>query len=89
MCYGTGAVMAVPCGDQRDFDFAKHFDIPIKNIFKDVDISEAAHADKEEPRLQPDFLNDLPYKGFKTIDFELEQIGQGKGKPTIVCVTGI
>jgi len=32
--YGTGAVMAVPCGDQRDYDFAKHFDIPIKNIFK-------------------------------------------------------
>ena len=31
--YGTGAVMAVPCGDQRDYDFAKHFDIPIKNIF--------------------------------------------------------
>ena len=31
--YGTGAVMAVPCGDQRDYDFAQHFDIPIKNIF--------------------------------------------------------
>ncbi len=31
--------MAVPCGDQRDFDFAKHFDLPIKNIFKDVDIT--------------------------------------------------
>ena len=30
--YGTGAVMAVPCGDQRDYDFARHFDIPIKNI---------------------------------------------------------
>ena len=31
--YGTGAVMAVPCGDQRDYDFAKHFNIPIPNIF--------------------------------------------------------
>jgi len=40
--YGTGAVMAVPCGDQRDYDFAKHFDIDIPNIFKDVDISEEA-----------------------------------------------
>jgi len=38
--YGTGAVMAVPCGDQRDYDFAKHFDIEIPNIFKDVDISQ-------------------------------------------------
>ena len=44
--YGTGAVMAVPCGDQRDYDFAKHFNIPIPNIFEGVDISEAAHTDK-------------------------------------------
>ena len=44
--YGTGAVMAVPCGDQRDYDFAKHFNIEIKNIFKEVDISEAACDDK-------------------------------------------
>jgi leucyl-tRNA synthetase len=40
--YGTGAVMAVPCGDQRDYDFAKHFNIPIPNIFEGVDISEAS-----------------------------------------------
>src|SRR5690606_13699421 len=32
--YGTGAVMSVPCGDQRDFDFAKHFNLLIPNIFK-------------------------------------------------------
>ena len=30
--YGTGAIMAVPCGDERDFKFAKHFNIPITNI---------------------------------------------------------
>ena len=30
--YGTGAIMAVPCGDQRDFNFAQHFNIPITNI---------------------------------------------------------
>ena len=41
--YGTGAVMAVPCGDQRDYDFAKKFNISIPNIFEGVDISEAAH----------------------------------------------
>ena len=45
--YGTGAVMAVPCGDQRDWDFAKHFDIPIKNIFADVSIEEGAYAEKK------------------------------------------
>ncbi|MGB2475169.1 MAG: leucine--tRNA ligase [Flavobacteriaceae bacterium] len=44
--YGTGAVMAVPCGDQRDYAFAQHFDIPIKNIFADKDISQAAFTEK-------------------------------------------
>lgn len=80
--YGTGAVMAVPCGDQRDYDFAKHFNIPIKNIFKDVDVSEAAHAGKEGTLINnSDFLNDLPYKkALKTAIYELEKIGQGKGK---------
>eukprot|EP01093_Parvamoeba_rugata_P016689 TRINITY_DN639_c0_g1_i11.p3 TRINITY_DN639_c0_g1~~TRINITY_DN639_c0_g1_i11.p3 ORF type:complete len:195 (+),score=42.10 TRINITY_DN639_c0_g1_i11:1564-2148(+) len=46
--YGTGAVMSVPCGDQRDYDFAKHFNIPIPNIFEGVDISEEAFADKDK-----------------------------------------
>ena len=80
--YGTGAVMAVPCGDQRDYDFAKHFDIPIKNIFKDVDISEEAYAGKDDTKLtNSDFLNDLSYKkALKRAIFELEEIGQGKGK---------
>ena len=46
--YGTGAVMSVPCGDQRDYDFAKKFNIPIPNIFEGIDISEEAFADKEK-----------------------------------------
>ena len=46
--YGTGAVMAVPCGDQRDYEFAKHFDLPIPNVFEGVDISQEAFADKEK-----------------------------------------
>ncbi|MCM4159510.1 leucine--tRNA ligase [Antarcticibacterium flavum] len=80
--YGTGAVMAVPCGDQRDYDFAKHFDIPIKNIFKDIDISEEAFAGKEGTVITAsDFLNDLEYKdALKKVIEELERIGQGKGK---------
>ena len=40
--YGTGAVMAVPCGDQRDYDFAKHFGIGIPNIFEGVSVEEEA-----------------------------------------------
>ena len=43
--YGTGAVMSVPCGDQRDYDFAKHFNIEIPNIFKGIDISEEAYTE--------------------------------------------
>ncbi len=80
--YGTGAVMAVPCGDQRDYDFAKHFNIPILNIFKDVDISEKAHEDKGNTIIvNSDFLTDLPYKkAFKTVIYEMEKQGFGYKK---------
>ncbi|HSJ12439.1 MAG TPA: class I tRNA ligase family protein, partial [Gillisia sp.] len=80
--YGTGAVMAVPCGDQRDYDFAKHFNIPIKNIFQDVDISEEAFAGKDGTVItDSDFLSGLEYKeALKRVILELERIGQGKGK---------
>lgn len=79
--YGTGAVMAVPCGDQRDWDFAKHFGIEIKNIFKDKDISEAAYAEKDAVITNSDFLNDLPAKkAIKTAIYEIEKRGFGKGK---------
>ncbi|NQY05842.1 MAG: leucine--tRNA ligase [Flavobacteriaceae bacterium] len=80
--YGTGAVMAVPCGDQRDYDFAKHFGIDIPNIFEGVDISEEAFADKDKTVIgNSDFLNGMNYKkATKRAIYELEQIGQGKGK---------
>ena len=80
--YGTGAVMAVPCGDQRDFDFAKHFDIPITNIFKDVDISAEAYTDKVNAVItNSDFLDDLPAKEAAVIAIKtLEVQGQGIGK---------
>ncbi|AUP79887.1 leucine--tRNA ligase [Flavivirga eckloniae] len=80
--YGTGAVMAVPCGDQRDYDFAKHFNIPIPNIFEGIDISEEAFADKEKTIIaNSDFINGMNYKkATKRVIFELEQLGQGEGK---------
>lgn len=80
--YGTGAVMAVPCGDQRDWDFAKKFDINIPNVFEGVDISEAAHTDKEGTVIaNSDFLNGLSYKkALKLAIYELEKIGAGIGK---------
>lgn len=80
--YGTGAVMAVPCGDQRDYDFAKHFNIPIKNIFENVDISEAAFSGKEGSVITAsDFLNGLEFKeALQKVILELEKTGKGKGK---------
>ncbi len=80
--YGTGAVMSVPCGDQRDYDFAKHFNIPIPNIFDGVDISEEAFADKANTKIgNSDFLNGMNYKkATKRAIYELEQMGQGEGK---------
>ncbi|MFY9243370.1 MAG: class I tRNA ligase family protein [Polaribacter sp.] len=80
--YGTGAVMAVPCGDQRDFDFAKKFGIPIPNIFEGVDISEAAHTGKEGTIIaNSDFLSGLTYKkALKLSILELEKRGFGYGK---------
>ncbi|MGB0882101.1 MAG: leucine--tRNA ligase, partial [Vicingaceae bacterium] len=79
--YGTGAVMAVPCGDQRDWDFAKYFNIDIPNIFKDKDISEAAYAEKDAVITNSDFLNDLKVKkATKLAIYEIEKQGFGKGK---------
>ena len=84
--YGTGAVMAVPCGDERDYAFANFFKgtkgMPeIKNIFNQ-DISEAAFGAKEGFELvDSDFLNGLGYKeGTKKVIEALEKMGQGKGK---------
>jgi leucyl-tRNA synthetase len=80
--YGTGAVMSVPCGDERDYAFANHFNIPIPNIFDGVDISEVAFSDKEKTVIgNSDFLNGMNYKkATKRAIYELEQIGQGEGK---------
>ena len=79
--YGTGAVMAVPCGDQRDWDFANHFNIPIKNIFKDKDISEAAYPEKDALIAASSFLDGLTVvQATEKIIEALEEKGIGAGK---------
>ena len=79
--YGTGAVMAVPCGDQRDYDFANYFNIKIPNIFQDIDISEHACEDKTAIIANSDFLSGMPAKkAIKRIIFELEERSIGTGK---------
>lgn len=80
--YGTGAVMSVPCGDQRDYDFAKHFNIEIPNIFEGVDISTEAFTDKGTTVIaNSDFLTGLKYKeaSKQAID-ALEAKNHGLGK---------
>ncbi|MEA1787178.1 class I tRNA ligase family protein [Arenibacter sp. GZD96] len=91
--YGTGAVMSVPCGDQRDYDFAKHFNIPIPNIFSaltpkgepdntlNLIENETYSAKDGYVYKNSDFLNGLTYKeAVKKVIAALEDLGQGKGK---------
>ena len=79
--YGTGAVMAVPCGDQRDYDFAKHFNIPIRNIFDGADISKEAFTEKGNTQItDSEFLNGLAYKeAMVSVIERLEKDGSGEG----------
>lgn len=70
--YGTGAIMAVPCGDQRDFDFAKHFNIPITNIIGDHFSGEEANPTKEATLINSGVLNGIKMKD--AIDVVLEKI---------------
>ena len=79
--YGTGAVMAVPCGDQRDYDFAKYFNLPIPSIFADQDLSEAAYTEKDAVIANSDFLNGLETKAaMEKAIAAIEQKGIGQGK---------
>ena len=70
--YGTGAVMAVPCGDQRDWLFAKHYNIEILNIFKETDISKAAYEGKNAVICNSEFLDGL--NCLEAIDLSISKI---------------
>ena len=59
--YGTGAVMAVPAGDQRDYDFAKQFKIEIKNIFKGVSLDSSAYVEKDIEYINSPEIEGLNY----------------------------
>ena len=80
--YGTGAVMAVPSGDQRDYDFAKKFNLEIKNIFKGIDISKSAFEEKSNFTLEnSDFLDNLSFSdAVDKIILEIEKKDIGKSK---------
>jgi leucyl-tRNA synthetase len=79
--YGTGAVMAVPSGDQRDYLFAKHHDLPVIQIMDIQHIETEADPTKEGKYVNSDFINGLTYKeATAAVITKLEEIGAGKAK---------
>ncbi len=79
--YGTGAIMAVPAGDERDWKFAHEFHIPIPEIFESHMIEDGACVEKSAVLKNSDFLNGLPAE--KAIAKAIEVIeskGLGEGK---------
>ncbi|MDX1651367.1 MAG: class I tRNA ligase family protein [Brumimicrobium sp.] len=79
--YGTGAVMAVPCGDQRDWDFARKFNIPMKNVFENVSIEEGAYTEKSGIIANSEFLNGMEVKeAINKAIYVLEEKRLGKAK---------
>lgn len=80
--YGTGAVMGVPSGDQRDWLFATHFDLPIVQILdaqQDIDVQ--ADATKEGKYINSGFINGLSYaEAVAFLNNWLEEQGVGKAK---------
>ena len=79
--YGTGAIMAVPSGDDRDHAFAKYFKIPITNIFGSLYNGEKAYSDKSGTIENSDFLSgmSIPDAAGKVIELiESQQIGTKK-----------
>jgi leucyl-tRNA synthetase len=79
--YGTGAIMAVPCGDERDFKFAKHFNIPVTNIIGEFFNCEEANATKDAKLTNSDFLNGVVMKdAIEIVINKLEEMGIGKRK---------
>ncbi len=80
--YGTGAVMGVPSGDQRDWNFATHFELPIIPILDaQKGIEKQADATKDGHYINSGIINGLTYKeASNTLVLWLEQRGIGKGK---------
>jgi len=79
--YGTGAIMAVPCGDERDFKFAKHFNIPITNIIGEHFTGEEANSTKDVALSNSEFLNGVILKDAIAIVIDkLVEMGIGKRK---------
>ena len=83
MGYGTGAVMAVPAHDQRDFEFAKKYGLEINQVIapakkEECDIEKAAFTEKGKLINSGEFDGLTSAKAFKAIAYKLTQLGKGK-----------
>lgn len=79
--YGTGAIMAVPCGDERDFRFAQHFNIPITNIIGDAYNGTDANPTKDAILSNSGFLDGMKMRdAIELVINKLEEMGIGKRK---------
>ncbi|MBF8962483.1 leucine--tRNA ligase [Pontibacter sp. FD36] len=79
--YGTGAVMAVPGHDSRDYAFAKHFNLPIREVVAGGNLEEEAYAGKEGKIINSGFLNGLEVKeAINSGIAKAEELGVGKGR---------
>jgi leucyl-tRNA synthetase len=79
--YGTGAIMAVPSGDERDHKFARHFSLPVTNIIGDAYNGEEANPTKEVPLSNSGFLDGIIMKNAgEMVINKLEELGIGKRK---------
>ena len=79
--YGTGAIMGVPCGDDRDFKFAQYFNIPITNIIGDAFDGKEANPTKEAKLTNSDYLNGIIQKdAIAIVNDKIEAMGIGKRK---------
>ncbi|MDI9364996.1 MAG: class I tRNA ligase family protein [Flavobacterium sp.] len=79
--YGTGAIMAVPCGDERDFKFANHFNIPITNILGDAFNGEEPNPTKDALLTNSGFLNGMVLRdAIDVVITKLEEMGIGTRK---------
>jgi leucyl-tRNA synthetase len=79
--YGTGAVMAVPAHDSRDYAFAKHFGLPIIEVVSGGDLEVSSYDAKEGKLINSDFLDGLEVKvAIKKAIAQIEDKGLGKGK---------
>jgi leucyl-tRNA synthetase len=78
--YGTGAIMAVPAHDSRDYDFAKHFNLPIVEVVSGGDISESSYDAKDGILINSDFINGFQVKdAIRTVIQKLEEKKIGSG----------